>query len=53
MLAGSWTGAWARSGGLTEDPDIKAISVRVVLLERCLERVANMMSSYEHTASNP
>lgn len=28
LMAGSLTGAWARSGGLTEDPDIKAISVR-------------------------
>lgn len=27
LLAGTWTGAWARSGGLSEDPDIKAISV--------------------------
>jgi hypothetical protein len=27
LLAGSWTGAWARQGGLSEDPDIKAISV--------------------------
>jgi hypothetical protein len=27
LLAGTWTGAWARQGGLSEDPDIKAISV--------------------------
>jgi mannose-binding lectin 2 len=27
LLAGSWTGALARSGGLTENPDVKAISV--------------------------
>ncbi|KAH8724262.1 concanavalin A-like lectin/glucanase domain-containing protein [Phaeosphaeriaceae sp. PMI808] len=33
LLAGRWTGALARSGGLTEDPNIKAISLRTHSLE--------------------
>lgn len=33
LLAGSLSGAWAKSGGLTEDPDIKAISLRTHSLE--------------------
>ncbi|CAN9302432.1 unnamed protein product [Alternaria alternata] len=33
LLAGTWTGAWARQGGLSEDPDIKAISLRTHSLE--------------------
>lgn len=41
LLAGSWTGAWARSGGLSEDPDIKAISLRT----HSLEPVSRMSSA--------
>ncbi|CAO2651590.1 Nn.00g041600.m01.CDS01 [Neocucurbitaria sp. VM-36] len=33
LLAGSFTGAWGRSGGLSEDPDIKAISLRTHSIE--------------------
>jgi hypothetical protein len=49
LLAGSLTGAMARSGGLSEDPDIKAISVSS---QQSSLELALTMYSYEHTASN-
>lgn len=52
LMAGSWTGAWARSGGLSEDPDIKAISVGCSC-PHAPWNVANKMNSYEHIASSP